>query len=285
MLRDRAVASATRPSDLTPIFHEARYARLEKCSAVLHSWPVTSSSTVRVNAVTPTQTVGSKFLRVAPAFASASTHVPSRTLPFGAMFGIRQLLFTLGGYLKGFITLGLVVCGIKGFVVESFYVPSESMVPTLQSDDFIVVPKFTYGIRVPFFDRNLVSWSGPKRGEVVVFRRTDDPSTSMDEGARAMVKRVIGITGDRVTINGSIVKVNGAIVEERYALWTAGGVDKEQVFEVPDGAIFVLGDNRDESFDSRFWRQPFVRSDEVVGPVAAVYWSPTHPDRSGTLIQ
>lgn len=198
---------------------------------------------------------------------------------------LTRLLTALRGQLKSFAALALALWMTKSFVLESFYIPSESMIPTLESDDFILVPKFAYGIRVPFLDKAVVSWSTPQRGQVVVFRRPDDPSTAVDESARAMVKRVIGIPGDRISIHGSTVEVNGAVVDEQYARWTKGGIDQEQAFDVPGGSLFVLGDNRDESFDSRFWQQPFVSSDRVVGPVAAIYWSSTNPDRSGTLIR
>jgi signal peptidase I len=107
----------------------------------------------------------------------------------------------------------------------------------------------------------------------VVFNREDDPTTHIDESARTMVKRVIGLPGDRVAVRGAQVFVNGEPLAEPYARWQRGGVSEEQNFTVPDNALFMLGDNRDESYDSRFWTQPFVRSQRVVGPVAAVYWS------------
>lgn len=162
---------------------------------------------------------------------------------------------------------------IKAFALESFYIPSASMTPTLRVDDCILVPKLAYGLRVPFSREAIVSWSNPTRGEVVVFNRQDDPATRVDESARTMVKRVIGLPGDQVLIRGAEVYVNGERLSEPYARWRRGGIADEQTFVVPDGELFMLGDNRDESYDSRFWTRPFVPTSRVVGPVAAVYWS------------
>lgn len=188
---------------------------------------------------------------------------------FDARVGARGL----GRFAKQLVTAVLAALVIKSFALESFYVPSASMSPTLHVDDCILVPKFAYGLRVPFSRDAVVSWSNPIRGEVVVFNREDDPSTRIDESARTMVKRVIGLPGDRVAIRGAQVFVNGEQLTEPYAKWRHGGISEEQTFTVPQNALFMLGDNRDESYDSRFWTQPFVRSERVVGPVAAVYWS------------
>jgi len=162
---------------------------------------------------------------------------------------------------------------IKAFALESFYIPSASMTPTLRVDDCILVPKLAYGLRVPFSREAIVSWSNPSRGEVVVFNREDDPATRVDESARTMVKRVIGLPGDQIALRGAEVYVNGERLSEPYARWRRGGIADEQTFVVPDGELFMLGDNRDESYDSRFWTRPFVPTSRVVGPVAAVYWS------------
>jgi signal peptidase I len=185
------------------------------------------------------------------------------------------------------IVAALMMMGVavKGSIVESFYVPSGSMVPTLQSDDCIVVPKLAYGLHLPFRRESLVSWSRPERGQVIVFNRADDPSTWIDEGARSMVKRVIGLPGDRVRITGTVVVVNDEVLHESYARWTKPGPEREQSFTVPSESLFVLGDNRDESYDSRFWRDPFIGTRQVVGPVSAVYWSARQPSRSGTWVQ
>ncbi len=162
---------------------------------------------------------------------------------------------------------------VKEIALESFYIPSSSMTPTLRVDDCIIVPKLAYGLHVPFSHETILSWSSPPRGEVVVFNREDDPMTGVNESLRTMVKRVIGLPGDRIVIRGAEVYVNDKRMAEPYARWKHGGVADERIFTVPEGALFMLGDNRDESYDSRFWTQPFVPTGRVVGPVAAVYWS------------
>jgi signal peptidase I len=192
---------------------------------------------------------------------------------------------SVGRYAWMVTLVALVGVAVKGTILESFYVPSVSMVPTLESDDRIVVPKLAYGLHLPFSNRSLISWSQPERGQVIVFKRVDDPSTWADEGARSMVKRVIGLPGDQIRIKGSEVAVNGELLHESYARWSKRGNAEEQSFIVPSDSLFVLGDNRDESFDSRFWRNPFIQTDQVIGPVSAVYWSPSNPSRSGTWIQ
>lgn len=179
----------------------------------------------------------------------------------------------LGRFAKQLVTAVIAALVIKSFALESYYIPSASMTPTLSVDDCILVPKLAYGLRVPFSRDALVSWSNPTRGEVVVFNREDDPTTHIDESARTMVKRVIGLPGDRVAIRGAQVFVNGESLAEPYARWQRGGSSDERTFTVPEGSLFMLGDNRDESYDSRFWSQPFVPNERVVGPVATVYWS------------
>lgn len=173
----------------------------------------------------------------------------------------------------------------KASILESFYVPSASMLPTLQNDDFIFVPKIAYGLRLPFLQRTMVSWATPHRGEVVVFNRPDDPETRIDESSRSMVKRVIGIEGDSIHLVDRMVFVNGVRISEPYARWHKGGISSKQAFVVPSQSLFLLGDNRDESYDSRFWKDPFVSVDRVVGPVSAVYWSSRLPTRAGHWIR
>lgn len=162
---------------------------------------------------------------------------------------------------------------VQSCLLQSFYVPSISMAPTLYVKDCIAVPKFAYGLRLPFFDRQIVSWRTPPRGQVVVFHREDDPRTLKDESVRALVKRVIGVEGDSVSLIDAKVFVNGVLLHEPYARYTQGHGDLPRHFTVPKRSVFLLGDNRDESDDSRFWREPFIPIDRIVGPATAVYWS------------
>lgn len=177
------------------------------------------------------------------------------------------------------IALFLVSLVVQGCLLQSFYVPSSSMTPTLQVDDCIVVPKLAYGLHLPFADKPLVSWGAPRRGKVVVFHREDDIATPVDESSRALVKRVIGVAGDTITIVGREVFVNGTLLQEPYAWWMGTGASHAASFTVPEGALFVLGDNRDESDDSRFWSNPFVSVERVLGPATAVYWSASRAAR------
>jgi signal peptidase I len=177
--------------------------------------------------------------------------------------------------IKDFAVLCALVLGaaviIRAALLETFFVPSTSMLPTLKSRDHIVVAKLAYGLELPFLNRRVLTWNSPSRGEVIVVNRKDDPSTLADESARSMVKRVIGVAGDAVLLEGTRVVINGEALEEPYAYWSRGGATRPQGFTVPPGSVFVLGDNRDESFDSRFWSDPFIEETRVVGPVAAVY--------------
>ncbi len=161
---------------------------------------------------------------------------------------------------------------VRSTVVEAFYVPSSSMAPTLGVQDRILVEKARYGLRVPFLAAALVSWAEPKRGEIVVFRRPDAPGTLEDESESTLVKRVIGVGGDIIQLDGARVIVNGELLEEPYAAWDGAEHISPMTFLVPKGALLVLGDNRANSFDSRFWENPFVPSDQVIGKAALVYW-------------
>lgn len=160
---------------------------------------------------------------------------------------------------------------IHAAVLEIFFVPSSSMFPTLRSSDHIVVSKMSYGLWLPGVESQALSWGTPERGAIVVFNRRDDPGTKVDESARAMVKRVVGVGGDTVSVSGTEVVVNGVVLREPYAHWKRGGDHTSKSFIVPPGKLFLLGDNRDESFDSRFWSDPFVEQARVVGPVSVIY--------------
>jgi signal peptidase I len=148
------------------------------------------------------------------------------------------------------------------------------MSPTLKEQDYILVPKFSYGLRLPFLSSAVTTWSEPRRGDVIVFKRIDDPRTVEDESERPLVKRVIAVGGDIVEVRDREVFINGVLQDEPFAVW--GGVAKDKDFpprKVPTGSLFVLGDNRGESQDSRFWATPFVRAEHVLGRAMYVYWS------------
>ena len=175
---------------------------------------------------------------------------------------------------------------LRASVVEAFKIPSGSMIPTLQIGDHILVSKFAYGFRVLGFTNSLFEFRNPERGDVVVFTRPDESETPEDESAINIIKRVVGLPGDTVEVKGTKVYINGAEYPESYARWEEGGI-REGNFgpdKVPDGHIFLLGDNRDHSKDSRFWQYPFLDIRRVKGRALIIYWSWDSLKRIGTVI-
>jgi len=156
------------------------------------------------------------------------------------------------------------------------------MIPTLDIGDHILVNKFSYGLNIfkesyfglnfPPKDINLISYKRPKRGDVVVFKYPEDES-------RDFIKRVIGIEGDSVEIKDKVVYINGVPLREPYTIHRdtnmipreMGPRDNLGPISVPRDSIFVMGDNRDGSHDSRFWG--FVNIKKVKGKAFIIYWS------------
>ena len=180
---------------------------------------------------------------------------------------------------------------LKASLVEAFFVPSGSMTPTLQEDDYILVPKFLFGLHLPLIDDVLVKWSKPTRGDVIVFNREFQAASEGQHFQEAIVKRVIALEGDLIEIVGDQVILNGAALAEPYARWEHDGIRRIGnaqyhfgPFRVPEGRVFVLGDNRDNSEDSRWWSDPFVTLTQVVGKAVMVYWSGANRNRVGTVL-
>ena len=171
---------------------------------------------------------------------------------------------------------------LRSFLVQAFRIPTGSMEDTLLVGDFLFVNKLVYGAEIPFTDIHLPSIRSPRRGDVIVFEYPKDPS-------RDFIKRVVGIPGDVVQISNGHLTVNGESVEEphaKYALskrfpesyqqpniYPDGGGNRDYFgpITVPQDQLFVLGDNRDQSDDSRFWG--FVSREAVVGQALIVYMS------------
>jgi len=161
---------------------------------------------------------------------------------------------------------------IRAFVVQAFKIPSGSMKATLFIGDHILVNKFIYGIKIPVLNKEILHFSDPKHGDIVVFRYPVDPS-------KDFIKRVIGLPGDIVRIENKKVYVNDRLQEEPYAVHSDSRIlpaslsprDNMAPLVVPPHSLFVMGDNRDESYDSRFWK--FVNMSDLRGKAFIIYWS------------
>jgi signal peptidase I len=193
----------------------------------------------------------------------------------------------------------LIALAIRSFVIEPFTIPSGSMIPTLLVGDYVLVNKFIYGLRLPVTGSTLVPVSEPERGDVIVFRYPDDPSQDF-------IKRVVGLPGDRIEVRKGRLWINGQPVDEvsegefvyvdlerdrevraqRFResfeetgehtilrLERNGRAPRRGPWIVPEGEYFTMGDNRDNSKDSRFWRRSFVRADQIKGKAEWIHWS------------
>lgn len=207
-------------------------------------------------------------------------------------------------YSKSFFPVILAVFLIRSFIIEPFKIPSGSMMPTLLAGDFIVVNKFTYGLRVPILNNTFVEISKPQRGDVAVFHFPPDPSIDY-------IKRIIGVPGDKIAYRNKQLFINGEPVEMRLVgdyQYVASGLNmvtakhyREQLgevnhdvlieesgltvdgeTEVPPGHYFAMGDNRDNSKDSRSWG--FVPEDNLVGKAFLIWWNFDDFSRIGSTI-
>ena len=167
---------------------------------------------------------------------------------------------------------------IRAFVVQAFKIPSGSMENTLLIGDYILVNKFIYGVKIPFTGITILPISNPKRGDIIVFKFPEDPS-------KDFIKRVVAVGGDTVEIRDKQVYVNGQLQVNPHAIYMDPRHfsdphiyppellkrDNMPPLKVPQGKLFVMGDNRDESNDSRFWG--LVDLSAVLGKAIMVYWS------------
>jgi signal peptidase I len=169
-------------------------------------------------------------------------------------------------YLEPIIVAVLIALFIRAFIVQAFKIPSSSMEPTLLVGDHILVNKFIYGIRIPFTDTKMLEFREPKRGEVVVFIYPKDRS-------KDFIKRVIATEGEKVEILLSKIYINGKLIEDPWGNYMRHFQPPERFgpVVVPKDSLFVLGDNRDNSQDSRFWG--FVHNDAVKGKAFIIYFS------------
>jgi len=161
---------------------------------------------------------------------------------------------------------------IRAFVVQAFKIPSGSMKPTLLIGDHILVNKFIYGIKLPFWGKTIIPIKDPKRGDIVVFKFPEDPS-------KDFIKRVVGIAGDTVEVRDKQVYLNQKPIRNSHAVNTDPSEipaalqprDNFGPVTVPPHSLFVMGDNRDHSYDSRFWG--FVDLEALKGKAFIIYWS------------
>jgi signal peptidase I len=222
-----------------------------------------------------------------------------RHLAFGRKSALREYTESIG-------VAVLIALLLRAFVVEAFKIPSGSMIPTLKVGDHIFVNKFIYGFRLPFTNRKLVDFKEPRRGEVIVFIYPKDPS-------KDFIKRIVAVGGDTIGFRDNQVIVNGKPIprrriegpclypdqEEDSDRWEPrpcvaymeqqGDISYRVIYDlnglnfpdrkpekIPEGRVFVMGDNRDNSHDSRYWGT--VPDENIKGRAIIIWWSYGQPD-------
>jgi signal peptidase I len=202
-------------------------------------------------------------------------------------------------YAKSFFPILVIVLLLRSFLFEPFRIPSGSMMPTLLEGDFIFVNKFAYGLRLPVINSKFVEIGEPARGDVVVFRLPSDPSVNY-------IKRVVGLPGDvvdyeqgskRLTINGELIDLETVGdysgdprfeleretlgTKEHLLLHTRGNLSRGGTYLVPEGHYFVMGDNRDDSRDSRFPGVEYIPEGNLVGKAVRIWMNWRAPAEGG----
>jgi signal peptidase I len=193
-------------------------------------------------------------------------------------------------YSRSFFPVFFIVLLLRSFLVEPFRIPSGSLEPTLLVGDFVAVNKFAYGLRLPVWEKKVVSIAEPKTGEIAVFRWPPDPSYDY-------IKRVIGVPGDKISYHNKILSVNGKEASRTFVEYTIDESSGKAVAKykedlngvvhdifiradvpavdfdvvVPEGSYFMMGDNRDDSADSRYWG--FVPENYLRGKAFLVWMS------------
>ncbi len=175
-------------------------------------------------------------------------------------------------YAEAIVIAILIALFIRTFVIQAFKIPSGSMKPTFEIGDHILVNKFIYGIKIPFIRKTMIPISEPKRGDIVVFIYPEDRS-------KDFIKRVIAVGGDTIEIRNKKIYLNGLPYNDPYGVYTddfiiPGSIQPRDNFgplTVRPDSIFVMGDNRDQSYDSRFWGTVDLK--DVMGKAFIIYWS------------
>ncbi|MDQ7830291.1 MAG: signal peptidase I [Desulfovibrionaceae bacterium] len=175
---------------------------------------------------------------------------------------------TLLEYIEALAVALVLALVIRTFVVQAFKIPSGSMLETLQIGDHLLVNKFLYGVKMPFTGSTLFDVEEPKHEDIIVFEFPEDPD-------KDFIKRIIGVPGDVIEIKDKEVYRNGEKLVEPYVRHTDPRITpRRDIFgpvTVPENKYFCMGDNRDESYDSRFWG--FVDRDKIKGKAWVIYWS------------
>ena len=157
---------------------------------------------------------------------------------------------------------------IRTFLFQAFTIPSGSMLETVQIGDYLLVNKFSYGVKNPFTGNYLIERDGPQIGDIIVFEYPGDPSVDY-------IKRVEGLPGDVIEVRDKELYRNGELIREDYVQHihptTIGRLDNIGPVTVPEGEYFVMGDNRDNSEDSRAWGT--VKRKAIHGKAWRIYWS------------
>jgi signal peptidase I len=182
-------------------------------------------------------------------------------------------------YAEAIIIAIVIALFIRTFIVQAFKIPSGSMKPTLLIGDHILVNKFIYGVKIPFVRKTMISIGEPKRGDVIVFIYPEDRS-------KDFIKRVIGVGGDTIEIRNKKIYLNGLPYQDAHGVYVddfilPGSIqprDNFGPFTVPKDTVFAMGDNRDQSYDSRFWG--VVERKDVLGKAFMLYWSWNGENRS-----
>lgn len=196
-------------------------------------------------------------------------------------------------YSRSFFPILLLVFLLRSFIIEPYRIPSGSLKPTLETGDYIVVNKFSYGLRMPVFHHKFLALEEPKRGDIFVFRYPHDPAIDY-------IKRVIGVPGDHLVYHNKILIINGKVIPQKfvgYAIESEPGRGSWKVekrienlngvkhaiyirpdapaidfdITVPADCFFAMGDNRDNSSDSRYWG--FVPEENIIGKAFIVLFS------------
>jgi signal peptidase I len=182
-------------------------------------------------------------------------------------------------YAEAIIIAILIAVVVRTFIVQAYKIPSRSMMPTLLVGDHILVNKFIYGVKVPFLRNTIIPVTNPQRGDIVVFIYPNDRS-------KDYIKRVVGLGGDKIEIKNKIIFINGKKYSDAYGIYSdnviyPGSMQPRDNFgpvTVPAKSLFVMGDNRDESADSRFWG--FVDLKDVEGKAFIIYFSLNYEEKN-----